>query len=96
VENFGAYWDKGFIDTALEGSWKKIGIPGEKLSDTPGADQLLFTKNGDCVRDAGHQPCHRRLPPDVPRHNAEKDNDGRSHAALAQHRPARVLHAALR
>jgi len=31
VENFGAYWDKGFEDPALEGSWKKIGLRGQKI-----------------------------------------------------------------
>jgi hypothetical protein len=46
VGDFAAYWDKGFVDPALEGRWQKIGIPGEAIDSIPGADQLLFVKNG--------------------------------------------------
>jgi hypothetical protein len=46
VEDFGPYWDKGFVDPALEGSWKKLGLPGEEIDDIPGADMLKFTKDG--------------------------------------------------
>lgn len=46
VSDFAAYWDKGFVDPALAGTWKKIGIPGQRIDDTPGADTLLFTKDG--------------------------------------------------
>jgi len=76
VENFGAYWDKGFIDPALEGSWKKIGIPGEKLSDTPGAYQLLFTTDGTSHAMQAINPVTDDLPPDVAAQR-RKDNEGR-------------------
>ncbi len=76
MENFGAYWDKGFVDPALEGSWKKIGIPGEKLSDTPGADQLLFTKDGTSYAMQAINPVTDDLPPDVAAQR-KKDNEGR-------------------
>ena len=46
VEEFGPYWDKGFADPALEGSWKKLGLPGEDIDGIPGADVLQFTKDG--------------------------------------------------
>jgi hypothetical protein len=46
VEDFGPYWDKGFVDPALAGSWKKIGLPGEDMDSIPGADVLQFTKDG--------------------------------------------------
>ncbi len=46
VDDFGAYWDKGFADPALEGSWKKAGLPGENIGSIPGADLMRFTKNG--------------------------------------------------
>jgi hypothetical protein len=46
VEDFGLYWDKGFIDPALEGSWKKLGLPGRDINSIPGADLWRFTRNG--------------------------------------------------
>jgi hypothetical protein len=46
VDDFGAYWDKGVVDPALEGSWKKLGLPGEDRDSIPGPDELRFTKNG--------------------------------------------------
>jgi hypothetical protein len=46
VEDFGLYWDKGFIDPALEGSWKKIGLPGQDPKGIPGPDLWRFTRNG--------------------------------------------------
>jgi len=46
VEDFGAYWDKGFVDPALNGSWKKTGLPGEPINSTPGADQVVFKNAG--------------------------------------------------
>jgi hypothetical protein len=44
VDDFGAYWDKGFADPVLEGTWKKAGLPGEDIGNIPGADLLRFTK----------------------------------------------------
>jgi hypothetical protein len=46
VDDFGAYWDKGFVDPALAGTWKMIGIAGQPPDRTLGTDQLRFTKNG--------------------------------------------------
>jgi len=46
VEDFGQYWDKGFVDPALEGSWKKLARSGENPDDVCGADLLRFTRNG--------------------------------------------------
>jgi hypothetical protein len=46
VEDFGLYWDKGFVDPALEGSWKKLGLPGEDPNGIPGPDVWRFTRNG--------------------------------------------------
>jgi hypothetical protein len=46
VEDFGAYWAKGFIDPALEGSWKKQGLPGQDPHDIPGPDLWRFTRDG--------------------------------------------------
>ena len=42
VEDFAGYWDKGVRDPALEGQWKKLGMPGEEIGSIPGADTLLF------------------------------------------------------
>src|SRR5437762_8933249 len=46
VKSFGAYWDKGFVDPAVSGRWRKIAEPGFDLSSTPGVDTLLFVRNG--------------------------------------------------
>jgi hypothetical protein len=46
VDDFGTYWNKGFVDPALEGSWKRIGHPGENRDTIPGPDEWRFTKNG--------------------------------------------------
>jgi hypothetical protein len=45
------YWNNGLIDPALEGPRKKIGLPGMEqygldIDDIPGADQLVFVKDG--------------------------------------------------
>ena len=50
VEDFGPYWDKGFVDPALEGSWKKTGLPGQEIDGIPGADVLRFTKDDSSYR----------------------------------------------
>jgi hypothetical protein len=78
VADFGAYWDTGFVDPAIEGTWKKIGIPGEALNSIPGADQLLFVKDGQSYSFQAINPL------DDPALSAEnvaqrrKDNDARS------------------
>jgi hypothetical protein len=65
VEDFGMYWDKGFIDPALEGSWKKLGLPGEDPNDIPGPDLLRFTRNGSSYSAQGINPIDQTAEPDV-------------------------------
>jgi hypothetical protein len=74
VGDFGAYWAKGFVDPALAGTWKKIGIPGQKLDDTPGVDQLLFTNDGRSYSMQLINLLDRTLPDDVAA-DRKKDND---------------------
>ena len=76
VEDFGIYWDKGFHDPSLEGSWKKIGVPGQHIDDTPGSDQLLFTKDGASYAMQSINPIDSTLPDDVAEQR-KKDNAGR-------------------
>jgi hypothetical protein len=45
VDDFGLYWDKGFIDPALAGSWKKVLRAGED-PNFPCADRWRFTRSG--------------------------------------------------
>jgi hypothetical protein len=76
VDDFGAYWDKGFVDPALEGTWKKIGIPGQDLNATPGADRLLFTKDGPSYSWQAINPLDSTLSDDAAAQR-RKDNDAR-------------------
>ena len=76
VKDFGAYWDKGFVDPALEGTWKKIGLPGKKLNSTPGPDKLLFVKDGLSYAVQAINPIGRTLPDDVAAQR-KNDNEGR-------------------
>jgi hypothetical protein len=46
VQDFGAYWDRGVVDPAVGGRWSKVAEPGYSLSSTPGADTLVFLRNG--------------------------------------------------
>ena len=46
VEDFAAYWEKGIVDPALAGTWQKLGLPGEEMNNIPGADTLIFTRDG--------------------------------------------------
>lgn len=46
VDDFGAYWDKGFVDPALEGTWEKVDPPGEDIKHIPGPRTWRFTRNG--------------------------------------------------
>jgi hypothetical protein len=65
VEDFGLYWDKGFIDPALEGSWKKLGLPGQNPNDIPGPDLWRFTRNGSSYSLRGINPIDQTAEPDV-------------------------------
>jgi hypothetical protein len=76
VENFGAYWDKGTIDTALAGDWKKIRVPGEELGSTPGPELLRFEKAGTFYRFLSINPITKDLRLDVAEQR-KKDNDDR-------------------
>ena len=48
VDDFGAYWDKGFQDPALAGSWKNVGLPDGKDGIDSGTSPAMwrFTKDG--------------------------------------------------
>lgn len=76
VEDFGAYWDKGVVDPALNGRWQKMGLPGEPPNDTLGADTLLFTKGRGSYSLQMINPIDANLPPDVAAQQ-KKDNDTR-------------------
>ena len=76
VGDFGAYWDKGVVDPALEGRWQKIGLPGEPIDSIPGADQLLFVKNGQSYSWQGINPIVSTLSADQAERR-KKDNDAR-------------------
>jgi len=65
VEDFGKYWDKGVIDPALEGSWKKQGLPGQDPHDIPGPDLWRFTKDGSMYSVKAIQPIDPNEAPDV-------------------------------
>jgi hypothetical protein len=59
VDDFGKYWDKGVVDSALEGTWKNIRLPG---SDTK-PEKLRFTRRGSSysmylVYSDGDAPAH--------------------------------------
>ena len=74
VEDFGAYWDKGFVDPALAGRWQKLGMPGQNIDDIPGADQLLFEKDGLSYSWKMINPIDSRLSAEEAAQR-EKDND---------------------
>jgi hypothetical protein len=76
VGDFAAYWDKGFVDPALEGRWQKIGVPGEPIDSIPGADQLLFVKNGQSYFWQGINPIDSTLSAEQAERR-KKDNDAR-------------------
>jgi hypothetical protein len=76
VEDFGAYWGKGAVDPALEGTWKKIGRPGTKPESTAGSDQLVFVKDGQSYLMQAINPIEQGLPDEVARQRKE-DNDAR-------------------
>ena len=74
VESFGAYWDKGIVDPALEGAWKKTGLPGERIDGIPGPDTLRFTRNGAAYLMQARNPIDPSAPSDV-RAQQQADND---------------------
>jgi hypothetical protein len=76
VGDFGAYWDKGVVDPALEGRWQKIGIPGEPIDSIPGSDQLLFVKNGQPYSWQGINPIDSKLSAEQAERR-KKDNEAR-------------------
>lgn len=65
VENLGAYWDKAFLDPALEGTWKKLGLPGRDPNSIPGADEWRFTKEGGSYSAQAINPIDQTAAPDV-------------------------------
>ena len=44
VSDFGMYWDRGTLDPALAGRWKKIGLPGQPINSIPGVDIAEFSR----------------------------------------------------
>jgi|KBSMisStaDraftv2_1062788.scaffolds.fasta_scaffold22104_6 hypothetical protein len=64
VEDFGAYWNRGFVDAALQGSWKKLGLPGQNPDDIPGPDQWRFVKDGSSYALQAINPIDDTAPPD--------------------------------
>jgi hypothetical protein len=65
VDDFGLYWDKGFVDPALEGSWKKIRRAGEDPDSVPGPDLWRFTRNGTNYSLRGINPIDQTAEPQV-------------------------------
>jgi hypothetical protein len=90
VEDFGQYWDKGFVDPALEGSWKKQARPGENPSDIPSADMLRFTRNGTSYALQEINPIDPAAAPDVIEQQ-KADNDMRLSARTLRIGKARFL-----
>jgi hypothetical protein len=77
VKDFGAYWGRGVVDPALGGTWQKIGLPGEPIDSTPGADVLVFaTREDGSYSLQSINPVNPNLPPDVAA-QTEQDNQVR-------------------
>jgi len=76
VDSFGAYWDKGIVDPALEGMWKKTGLPGKDIHSIPGADTARFTRDGTSYLMQLANPTDPSARPEV-RDRQQKDNDRR-------------------
>lgn len=77
VDNFGAYWDKGIVDPALEGTWKKVGLPGENIDSIPGADTRRFTRDGTAYLAQELNPIDPAAPLDL-RARQQADDDRQS------------------
>lgn len=76
VEDFGVYWDKGIVDPALAGSWKKVGLPGRDSNGVPGPDMLRFTRSGSSYAFQAINPIDQtEAPEDIERQKA--DNEAR-------------------
>lgn len=65
VDDFGAYWDKGFVDPALEGTWQKVGLPGEDLGSIPAPDTWRFTRKGSTYATQGINRIDPTLEPKI-------------------------------
>jgi len=77
VKDFGEYWARGFVDPALGGTWRKIGLPDEPTGGAPGPDVLVFANNdGGSYLLQSINPIPAGLPPDVAR-QTELDNEVR-------------------
>lgn len=77
VVDFGVSWNRGTLDPALAGSWKKIGLPGEPINSTLGSDLLVFTRAGTSYSLQAINPVDDpTLDPDE-RAERVKDNDVR-------------------
>jgi hypothetical protein len=46
VNDFGVYWDRGTLDRAMAGRWKKIGLPGQPIDTSLGPALMVFTRSG--------------------------------------------------
>jgi hypothetical protein len=47
VQDFGDSWAKAAVDPALDGRWKKIGLPKVAIQSVPGPAMMIFTKAGE-------------------------------------------------
>jgi len=72
VDDFGLYWDKGFVDPALEGSWKKIRPAGEDPDAVLGPDLWRFTRSGATYSLQGINPVDETAGPNI---NAQQEAD---------------------
>jgi hypothetical protein len=84
VEDFGAYWDQGYVDPALEGVWKKVGVKGRPLASTPGPEQLRFRREGESYSVQVTNPIDTTLPEEIA---AQREKDG---AAIVPGRTIRI------
>ena len=65
VKDFGACWDRGIVDPALAGRWKKMAEPGYSLDNTSGVDTLLFVRDGSSYSLQMINPINGPLPAEV-------------------------------
>ena len=57
--------EEGIRRSGVAGSWQKIGVPGQRLTDTPGADRLTFAGNGPSYAFEQTNPIESTLAPGV-------------------------------
>ena len=74
VDDFGSYWDKGVVDPALAGTWKKISLPGENAADVAAPEMWRFTRDGAGYTAEAINPSGRAGEPRVMA-PGEQDND---------------------